>query len=245
MVDTQDYLIIAIENPLLDVQVYLENEDLLKKYELQHGMASLAGEKQQPLYDEIWKNEGKICTPGGSSLNSIRSASYMLTAAGHPNKTAFFGCIGNDDFGKTLEAELENGGVHSLLCKDADTATGACAVLVYQVERTLCANLGACLKYPTSHLEQNISILERSQLLYTSAFFITSNQEALVKYAEYAAANNKPLGYNLSAPFLIQFHTEQVNNVLQFADYVFCNESEAQTFADVNKVEHTNFKDIA
>jgi adenosine kinase len=47
------------------------------------------------------------------------------------------------------------------------------------------------------------------------------------KYVEFAVANNKPLGYNLSAPFLIQFFTEKVNNILQFADFVFCNEHEA------------------
>ena len=45
MVDTHDYLIVAIENPLLDISIDLENDDLLKKYELTHGLASLANEK--------------------------------------------------------------------------------------------------------------------------------------------------------------------------------------------------------
>lgn len=81
--------------------------------------------------------------------------------------------------------------------------------------------------------------------MYTSAFFITSNFEALTEYAKFAADNNKPLGFNLSATFLLQFHTEQVNSIIEYADYVFCNEDEAKVFAEVNKVEYTSFKDIA
>ena len=107
------------------------------------------------------------------------------------------------------------------------------------------ANLAACLKYPTEHLVKHTNVLEKAQFLYTSAFFVTSNYEALLKYATHAADNNKPLGYNLSATFLIQFNTEQVNTILQYADYVFCNETEAQCFADTNKIAHENLKDVA
>ena len=245
MVDTHDYLIIAIENPLLDITIELENDELLKKYELTHGLASLASEKQLSLYDEVWSVSKKMTTPGGSSLNSVRAANYMLTAAGHTRRTAFMGSIGNDEFGKTLEVELSETGVSALLHKDEKEPTGTCAVLVLENERTLVANLAACLKYPTSHLDSHTVALEKTQLFYTSAFFITSNYEAMIKYAEFAATSNKPLGYNLSAPFLIQFNTEQVNNMLQYADFVFCNESEAQTFADVNKIQHANLKDVA
>lgn len=51
-------LIVAIENPLLDISVELANEELLQKYALTHGTACLAEEKHVPLYDEIWKMDG-------------------------------------------------------------------------------------------------------------------------------------------------------------------------------------------
>jgi adenosine kinase len=88
-------------------------------------------------------------------------------------------------------------------------------------------------------------VLERAKVLYTTSFFITSNFEALLNVANYAAESNKPFGLNLSAGFLIQYNTNEVNKALQFADYVFGNEDEAQIYADVNKVEHTNLKDVA
>jgi adenosine kinase len=118
-------------------------------------------------------------------------------------------------------------------------------VLVVNKERTLCANLAACLKYPLDHLKENMAVIERSAFLYTSAFFITSNMDALKMYAQYASDNNKPLGFNLSACFLIQFNTDAVNDILKHADYVFCNEDEAKCWAETNKVAHENLTEVA
>lgn len=162
-----------------------------------------------------------------------------------PRKVAFFGSIGHDEIGKTLQRELETNGIHGYFSIEQETPTGSCAVLIHNKERTLCANLAACVKYRTEHLVSNLSALENAALLYTSAFFITSNFEALQTYARFAAEKNKPLGYNLSACFLIQFNTAQVNEILEHADYVFCNEDEAKCFADTNKIEHRSLKDVA
>jgi len=242
--ESPNLLIVAIENPLLDIQLEIETNDLLDKYGLQHGQACLADEKHQPLFSEIWGNDKKVVVPGGSSLNTVRAANHMLKDT-HPGKCAFFGSIGNDEIGRTLSGELERTGIHGHFSIDQETPTGSCAVLVHKKERTLCANLAACVKYRVEHLAANLHILEKAAFLYTSAFFITSNYEALLNYARFAAEHNKPLGYNLSACFLIQFNTDKVNAVLEYADYVFCNEDEAKCFAEINKIEFTNFMDIA
>lgn len=242
--ESTDYLVVAIENPLLDIQLEIASDELLKKYGLQHGQACLAEASHQPLFAELWAHADKVIVPGGSSLNSVRAANHMLKDA-HPGKCAFFGSIGDDEVGRTLQNELERTGIHGLFSVDAETPTGSCAVLVHEKERTLCANLAACLKYKGEHLAANLAVLEKAALLYTSAFFITSNFDALKAYAAYAAENDKPLGYNLSACFLIQFNTEQVNTILEHADFVFCNEDEAKCFAETNKVAHENLKDVA
>jgi adenosine kinase len=89
----------CIENPLLDISVELKDNTILDKYGLQHGMASLAEEKQLPLYDEIWAMEGRLAIPGGSALNSARSANFMFKNQGLTGKVTYFGCIGNDEKG--------------------------------------------------------------------------------------------------------------------------------------------------
>ena len=241
MVET-GYSVVAIENPLLDIQLEIETEELLTKYGLKNGHACLADESHQPLFAEIWGHTNKVVVPGGSSLNSLRAANHMLGASG---KCAFLGSIGNDEVGKVLQAELHRVGIDGLFSIDAETPTGSCAVLVHEKERALCANLAACLKYKTEHLVSNLPALESTRFLYTSAFFITSNFDALQIYAKFAAEHDKPLGFNLSACFLIQFNTQQVNSILEYADYVFCNEDEAKCFADTNKIEYTSLKDVA
>lgn len=71
-------------------------------------------------------------------------------------------------------------------------------------------------------------------MLYTTSFFITSNYDALLEVCRHASDNNKPLGYNLSATFLLQFHTEQVDTAITYADYVFGNEDEAKVYGEVH-----------
>jgi len=89
----------------------------LEKYGLQHGLACLAEEKHLPLYDEIWKMDGVVKIPGGSSLNTVRSANFMLKES-QPGKCAFFGSIGQDEIGQVLEKELTDNGVHGYFHKD-------------------------------------------------------------------------------------------------------------------------------
>merc|ERR1712087_742494 len=48
--------------------------------------------------------------------------------------------------------------------------------------------------------------------------------------AEHALANDKTFCLNLSAPFIFDFFADQVATALEYADYLFCNESEAEAY---------------
>ena len=87
--ESADYLIVAIENPLLDIQLDIETDDLLKKYALQHGQACLADATHQPLFGELWANESKIIEigkvrsrPRGKLRLSDPSAGFTPATAG-------------------------------------------------------------------------------------------------------------------------------------------------------------------
>jgi len=54
-------------------------------------------------------------------------------------------------------------------------------VLVTGGKRTLVANLAAACKYSLDHLDANMDMLKGKTFIYSSAFFITSNNDALVK----------------------------------------------------------------
>ena len=125
-----------------------------------------------------------------------------------------------------MDETLKSLGINSFLHRDSDTPTGSCACVIYNNERSLCAYLGAALKYPIAHLQQNQAQLDKAALIYSSAFLITSNHHALIHVAKHAAKNNIPFAFNLSAVFLIQYNLEQILEVLPYTDYVFGNETD-------------------
>ena len=127
------------------------------------------------MYDEIWGMEGRLAIPGGSTLNSARSANFILKHQGHANSVVYYGSIADDEKGKTLEKVLTDEGVTGNFHKDTETPTGTCAVIVVNKERTLCANLAAACKYKIEHLHNNMDALRNAALIYSSSFFITSN----------------------------------------------------------------------
>jgi adenosine kinase len=136
-----------------------------------------------PIYDELWALPERAAIPGGSALNSARSANYFLKNSGVEGCVTYYGGIGEDEKGAFLEKDLSDSGICGNFHKDKETATGTCAVIVVDKERTLCANLAAACKYSSEHLAANKGILENAKLIYTTSFFITSNVSALMEVA--------------------------------------------------------------
>lgn len=236
-------LIVGIGNPLLDISVSDEDGSLLKKYGLTQGNAILAGEEHKQLYEDLWANPKHETSAGGSAMNTIRCANFMMKTK-YPGSCAYLGCIADDVTGQEMEKDAKAEGLVPFFAKTNEAHTGACAVLVQNKERSLIADLGACLKYPTEHLTQTLAHLESAKVLYVASFFISSNYEALLKYAEFANLKGKKFAYNLSATFLIDAHQEEMKNIFKFADIIFGNEDETAHFGKVHGIEGGN-KEIA
>jgi len=81
--------------------------------------------------------------------------------------------------------------------------------------------------------------------LYTTGFFIDSNREAVRAICEFATVNDKPLGFNLSALFVVQFFMDPVKETIRHADYVFCNEDEGSAFASAVGLEASDRVGVA
>jgi adenosine kinase len=241
--DSSQKLIFAIGNPLLDISAECPVETL-EKYALNRGLACLAEEKHKELFEELWKNENSDKIPGGSAMNVLRCANFMLKG-NHPNSCMYFGSISDDDRGKVLKDNLDQEKIQHDFSIAEDTYTGACAVVVNDNERSLCADLAACLQYKTSHLDENIEKLKDFKILYSTGFFITSNPEALKKVASFATENDITFGFNLSAVFLIEGCKQDYLDVLPHTDIVFGNEDEADAFGKAHEVGSEDRKVIA
>lgn len=222
-------ILLGLGNPLLDISSTVD-EAFLKKYQLQPANAILCDEKVHlPIYAELAARKDVEYTAGGAAQNTIRVAQWMLQSAG---ATGYTGCIGKDEFGKTLTAASKADGVTTHFLQDEKVPTGTCAVCVVAKDRSLVANLSAANHFKLEYLQSAAMapVLSAAKYFYIEGYFLTSGFSSIMHIAQHAHANDKIFALNLSAPFLSQFFSTQQLEALPYVDYLFGNESEAVAF---------------
>lgn len=237
--------LLGMGNPLLDISCDVDTA-LLEKYGLKAGDAILAEDKHQPLFGEMVKMPGVQFIAGGATQNTIRVAQWMLQQAG---ATAYMGCIGKDETGEKLAKACATDGVNALYMVDSTTPTGTCATLITGVERSLCTNLSAANNYKVSHTKEaaNWKVVQDAKIVYSAGFFATVSPDAMKAVSAEKAKDGGIYCLNLSAPFLMQvppFKAVLVETI-PFCDFLFGNETEARTWAEVEGWETTDVKFIA
>eukprot|EP01113_Clastostelium_recurvatum_P022891 TRINITY_DN273_c0_g1_i1.p1 TRINITY_DN273_c0_g1~~TRINITY_DN273_c0_g1_i1.p1 ORF type:complete len:381 (+),score=118.09 TRINITY_DN273_c0_g1_i1:8-1150(+) len=223
-------VLLGLGNPLLDMSADVGHA-YLAKYDLKEGTALLAEPKHMPIYGELPTLGQVDYIAGGAAQNSMRVASWLLNK---PKVAGYIGCVGNDDNAKILRKECEKAGVSVHYMEDASTATGTCAVLIAEKERTLCTNLGAANNYKISHYQtpEISAIVDKANVFYITGYFLTVSPDTIVEIGKHAAEKNKTFIFNLAAPFIIQFFTDALKAALPYVDIVFSNESEAAALGE-------------
>merc|ERR1719265_3122908 len=180
---------------------------------------------------------------GGATQNSIRVAQWMLQEAG---ATAYMGCVGKDKNADVMKAECEKAGVQALYMVDQATPTGTCACCILGKERSLCTNLHAANNYKETHLQEaaNWAIASGAKVIYSAGFFITVSPPSIKLASLEAAKNGNLYCMNLSAPFIMQVPPFKavLDETMPYIDFLFGNETEAQTWAET---EGWETKDVA
>lgn len=237
-------VILGMGNPLLDISDNVSKE-LLEKYGLKANDAVLAEAKHIPLYDELSKQAGVQYIAGGATQNSIRVAQWMLQ---EPGKTAYMGCVGNDEYSKKMRDVMEKDGVKAMYMVDEKTPTGTCAVCITGNDRSLVANLSAANNFKESHLQgENLTTVQQAKVIYSAGFFATVSPASMKIAWEAAAKSGSLYCINLSAPFLMQVPPFKAVFVeaIPHADYLFGNETEAATWAETEGWETKDCSFIA
>jgi adenosine kinase len=200
--------ILGLGNPLLDISVEVENLELLEKYGLKMGNAILAGPEHQALYAEVVSKFGSSVQyiAGGATQNSIRVAQWV--GGESSGYTGYVGAIGSDEFGTTLTKSAQSEGVTTLYQVSSEKPTGTCAVLVYQQERSLVANLAASETLQVSHLDTDAvkAAIDSARVIYCAGFPLThpGGAASVEKLGKISSENGKIFATNLSAPFIVQ-----------------------------------------
>ena len=234
------YKLLCLENPLLDIQAE-GTPALLSKYNLKANDAILAEDSHKPLYAELLSlNAKKIA--GGAAQNTARGVQYILP----PQTTLYIGAVGADDEAKLLKDASAAGGLDTEYMVVPDVPTGRCGVVITGKDRSLCTDLGAANCYKVEHLRRPEvwAHAEGAQFFYVGGYHLTVSPEAAYTLGKEAAAKNKTYVLNISAPFIPTFFKDPLAETIRYADFVIGNETEAQSWADINQTDEGKRQDI-
>jgi adenosine kinase len=232
-------------NPLLDVSASVDDAFLVK-YQVQKSSASLLGEHQKNIFEDLEKLPNVTHVPGGSGLNTARVAQW-ISQKPHGEFTNYVGCVADDNYGNILKTAAEKDGVRMHLEYTTKAPTGSCAVCISGKERSLVANLSAANLLSSQHMHSAdvLETLKQCKLFYLTGFTLTIDVNYVLQVAEAARAANGQFMMNLSAPFLLQFFSDNFLKVAPYIDAIFGNEDEAKALAQLMKWDYKDTADIA
>ncbi|KAF9384059.1 adenosine kinase [Podila verticillata] len=231
---TPAYPLFCMGNPLLDIQVKA-NEELLAKYNLKSNDAILADTTHMSLYEEIIQFEDVVYVAGGASQNTARGAQRCLP----PKSVVYVGATANDYFrAQLISAATADGLTTEYVDIPGDIPTGTCAALISGHDRSLVTKLSAAEKLTIEHVksEKTWNLVKNAKVYYVEGFFLTVTPEGILEVAKHAASENKIFTMNFSAPFIPQFFTKVLDDVMPYMDVVFGNEGEAEAYATAHNL---------
>ncbi|ANZ75890.1 BA75_02037T0 [Komagataella pastoris] len=236
------YKLVCLGNPLLDIQFDVTKE-YLDKYELKENDAILVEEKHMPIFDDGLKDPSVKLVAGGAAQNTARGAQYLLPE----NSVVYFGSVGNDKYAEKLHEANKSVGLATRYQVQPDIGTGKCAALINGPNRSLATDLGAANHFKPSHLQkpENWELVEKASFFYIGGFHLTVSPEAIILLGKHAAENNKDFVINFSAPFIAQFFKDPLDQVVPYADYIICNESEAAAYAESHDLKDKSLVEVA
>lgn len=234
--------LLVVGHPLLDLIVEENGEALLEKYSLKPNNMILADPEHAAIYGDILQNYKPVIVPGGDA-NIARAAAYILPK----DDVAFMGTVGADSRGKLLTEANEREGVRNVVHVEEIEETGACAVVIQGVNRSLVTNLCAARLFADSHLDQPeiLSLIQSVNQVYISGYFLSHGIDSALRIANTVDSAKQILTLNLAAPFIAQFFMKQLDTLIPYADYVLGNESEAAAWAAAHEITESNTVEIA
>ncbi|KAH9923187.1 adenosine kinase [Epithele typhae] len=226
---SEGYSLFCMGNPLLDI-IIPHGEELLEKYSLEPNGA-IRVEDDSPFYRELVDkySEKVVYVAGGAAQNAARGAAYILP----PRSVVYTGSVGNDSFAEQLVAANRIAGVDQVYHIAEGHRTGTCAVVVTGHNRSLVTYLGAAHHFNEAHLSSPTvaAIINSAKVYYVGGFFLSHGIESALELAKKACAAGKPFVLNLSAPFIPERYTTELQSLMPYVDILVGNEAEAEAYA--------------
>jgi sugar/nucleoside kinase (ribokinase family) len=214
--------VLGIGNALVDVIIFLNNDEVLDRFSLPPGSMQLVDELTAGKVEEATQHCKKHMASGGSAANTI----HGLAGLGVP--TGFIGTVGQDPLGDFFREDLIRAGIKPWLLRSS-SATGSSRALVSPGgERTMATFLGAAVELSSDLLDQKVfSLYDHLHL----EGYLVLNQQLVEKALDYAHRLKMTVSLDLASYNVVESNLDFLNRIVRdHVDVVFANEEEARAF---------------
>ena len=224
--------IIGLGNALVDIIVFIDEDELLEKLDLPKGSMQLVDIEKSSMIRKACEHLPSSFASGGSAANTI----YGLAKLGV--ETSFIGKIGKDDYGRIFKEDLEKSNIKPVLLT-SDTHSGrAVALISPDRERTFATHLGAAIELNADDLHADHF---SGHDIFHIEGYIVQNNELLEKAVKLAKENGMDISLDLASYNVVEDNLEFLRYIVkEYVDIVFANEEESKSFTGKEPLEALN-----
>ena len=224
--------IIGLGNALVDIIVFIDEDELLEKLDLPKGSMQLVDIEKSSMIRKACEHLPSSFASGGSAANTI----YGLAKLGV--ETSFIGKIGKDDYGRIFKEDLEKSNIKPVLLT-SDTHSGrAVALISPDRERTFATHLGAAIELDADDLHTDHF---SGHDIFHIEGYIVQNNELLEKAVKLAKENGMDISLDLASYNVVEDNLEFLRYIVkEYVDIVFANEEESKSFTGKEPLEALN-----
>lgn len=214
--------ILGIGNALVDILVLMNDENMLREYQLPKGTMQLVDELKSEKIKQGTKHLQRRFLSGGSAANTIHGLAMLGV------DTGFIGSIGRDETGDFFESDMKSAGVNTLLIRRNSVTGTALALISPDSERTFATHLGAAVELGPEDLKS--MLFDGYDILYLEGYLI--NNLPLVETAcTLAKENHLLVALDLASFNIVESHLRSFKRIVNdYVDILFANEQEAKAF---------------
>lgn len=218
--------ILGIGNALVDVILFMENNDLLQRFSLPAGSMQLVDADKAGRVEEAAASLRKHMASGGSAANTIHGLAKLGM------ETAFIGTVGRDSLGDFFRKDLLDCRILPLL-SFGTTSTGRAISLVSPGgERTFATYLGAAVEISANQLESRF--FKEYDHLHLEGYLVL-NQELVETALDMAHRAGMTVSLDLASYNVVEANLDFVKRIVAtYKPMVFANEEEARVFTGLS-----------
>lgn len=214
--------ILGLGNALVDIITEVDDEVLLKEFNLPKGSMTLVDEKFSKEIFSKTEKFNKTKASGGSAANTI----HGLAKLGSP--VSFVGKVGSDELGDFFYNDMKENNIVPLMIKGKTDTGKAQAFITRDAERTFATYLGAAVEMTAKDIEEKL--FDEHDLVYVEGYLV-QNHELLEHTLKMAKDKGLEVALDLASYNVVEDNLDFLRKMVSnYVDIIFANEEEAQAY---------------